>query len=100
MLIVSKSCVYPILTSLSVSLHNPFKIFDLVVVTKSMFRVSAVSAVGCPRLLNFRISMRTDFVRFTRPLESNYLTISERINFTLTSSMHDDSRFFSSVADP
>ena len=32
--------------------------------------------------------------------DGDYLTISEKILFTLTSSMHNDSRFLSWVADP
>ena len=64
-----------------------------------MFRISAVSTVGCPRLMNSGLLLRTEFARFIRPLESESLTISGRILFTPTFSMHDEYRFLSWVTD-
>ena len=62
----------PSLPFLSVPLRNPFKFFALVAVTKSRLHISAVSAVGCPSVMNFGLSLRTEFARFTRTLGSGF----------------------------
>ena len=65
-----------------------------------MFRISTVLMVGCSRLMNFGFFLKTEFARFIRPLESDLLMISGRIIFTTNSSMHNNYRFLSWVADP
>ena len=59
--------------------------------------ISAVSMVGCPRLINFGLMLRMEFVRFICMLELKLFLISGKILFTPTSSMYDDSRFVSWV---
>ena len=53
-----------------------------------------------PKSNELGLSLRTEFVRFTRPLELDSLKISGKILFTPTSSLHDDYRFLSRAADP
>ena len=65
-----------------------------------MFCISVVSAVGCPRLMNFGLSLKTELARFTRPLELDFLKISGKILFKPTSLMHNNSRFISLVVEP
>ena len=50
--------------------------------------------------MNFGLSLRTEFARFTRTLVLKSFPISRKLLFTPTSSMHNDSRFLSWVADP
>ena len=54
---------------------------------------------GCPRRLNFGLSPRTEFARFTRTLESNFGPSSGKILFKLSSSMRDDYIFISWVVE-
>ena len=91
--------MYPRLSSLSVPHHNPSNLFALVEVAKLMFRLSAVSTVRCPRLMNFGLSLRTEFVSFTRTLESGFFQSSGKILFTPTSLICDDYRFLSWVVE-
>ena len=79
---------------------NPFKFFDLVEAAKLMFRISAVSTVGCPRLMKFGLSLSTEFTRFTRTLELGSVPSSGKILFTSTSSIPNDSIFLSWVVEP
>ena len=44
-----------------------------------MFRISAVSAVRCLRLMKVGLSLNMEFVRLIRLLESDSLTISEEV---------------------
>ena len=97
---ISKSCIFPSLSSISVPLRNPFKFFALVEVAKLMFCISAVLTVGWPRRMNFGLLLRTEFVRFTRTLESSSFPTSGKILFTPTSLIYDDSRFLSCVVEP
>ena len=97
---VSKLCVHPNLPYILLSLSILFKILALVEGAKPLFRISVVIMVGSPRFMKFGLSLRTEFARFTRTLESNSFTISERILFTTTPSMHDEYGFLFWMADP
>ena len=86
-----------ILFKLSPSMHDDYRFLSWVA---DPWTWSTFSTVWCPRLMNFGISLRAEFARFTRKLELNSFLISGKILFTPTSSMHDDYRFLSWVADP
>ena len=97
---LSKSCVYPSLSALKLSLCVIFEDLSLVEVTESMFCLPIASKVGRPRFMNFGLSRRTEFERFTRLLGSKSATILAGRLFTPTFSMHEKSEFLSWVPYP
>ena len=100
MLIVSKSCVYPRLNGVTLSFYVPLKLFDLVEGKKSTLSISVALTEGSLRLLNFGLSPRTEFARFTCLLESKSGTISPTTLLTPYFSMHDRFEFLDWVVDP